>query len=853
MRRIMSAGRIRTGIVGAAAAWAAAAGAVAPPDRAADYRAEHARLAAEIAALQPESNAWRRLERETLRRDALVMPSDRTPLDVVLRRTRALLAHLRTMHGAPDLAAEAAAMDALEARRGEADATGALFDQACELRRRVALKNPLLDFDRILFLTHGKQTRGEIHMIDQYFGFNARPGGGVHVLEAPFGEAPRARDLFAGATVGRGRLKGRTLSGGSFIALDLDFDAQSVAFAWTEAAWEVPADADWSGQHWTREECRLRPAGYHHYFWRPESCYHVFRARLDGTGIEQLTDGPWNEYDPCFLPGGRIAFISERCGSNVRCGARWCPSAVLHAMNGDGSDLRPLSFHETNEWHPSVANDGRIVYTRWDYVDRDNDAAHHLWTCFPDGRDPRAPHGNYTTHREGRPWMELGIRAVPGRRTFMAIAAPHHGENYGSVILIDPAVPDDGLMSQTRRLTPEAFFPESESAPGVPHAKGRHSPKGEVFGQPWPLDEDFFLCTWDPDQKHYALALADSFGNRIVLHRDPDLPCLDPIPLRPRPRPPVIPVQTAAPGTGGNTAVVAVMNVYDSKLPFPPNERVAALRVVQVFGKDNAYADVPRIGEAAESIARGVIGTVPVEADGSAHFEMPAGVEVYFQALDERGRAIQTMRSGTYAHPGESLTCTGCHEPKLRASPPAASAAPLAMRRAPSKLAPGPSGSYPVTFARLVQPVLDRHCVACHARSPKAPDLSPAPFEAAEKAGKEVSAPEWLNGVRTAKHGWSRAYASLAKFGWGMAGGNGIIFEQKQYSIPGRIGARAAYLPIPLGNGHHNVKLSDEEWTRLFTWLDCNSVFYGAYHDPAAQARGETVAPKLGYLPAHAR
>lgn len=847
----MSASHVRSWFLAGGVAWAAGAAAV-PAHRAADYRAEHARLAAAIASRPAQSNAWPRLEREALRRDALVLASDTSPLDIVLRRTRALLAHLRAMPGAPDLAAEAEALAAIEALRtgAAADAAGALFDEACELRRRIALKNPLLDFDRILFLTHSKQGRGEIHMIDQYFGFNAKPGGGLFVLEDAFGETPRARNLLEGATVERGRLKGRGLTGGSFIALDLDYDAGSAAFAWTEAQWEVPPDADWSGQHWTREECLHRPPGYHHYFWRPESCYHVFRANLDGSGLAQLTDGSWNEYDPCFLPDGRIAFISERCNSNVRCGARWCPSAVLHAMNGDGSDLRPLSFHETNEWHPSVANDGRIVYTRWDYVDRDNDAAHHLWTCFPDGRDPRAPHGNYTTNREGRPWMELGIRAVPGRRTYMAIAAPHHGENYGSVILIDPGVPDDGLMSQTRRLTPETLFPEAESAPGIPHARGRHTPKGEVFGQPWPLDEDFFLCTWDPDQKNYALALADSFGNRIVLHRDPSVPCLDPIPLRPRARPPVIPVQTAAPGTRNDTAVVAVMNVYDSERPFPEGERVAALRVVQVFGKDNAYLDAPRIASAVESLARGVLGTVPVESDGSAHFEMPAGVEVYFQALDGRGRAIQTMRSGTYAHAGESLTCAGCHAPRLRAAP---ATAPLAMRRAPSKLAPGPSGSYPLTFPRLVQPVLDRQCIACHSRSARAPDLSPATFETASAPGKGVSPTEWFNGVRASKHGWSRAYASLVKFGWGMAGGNGIIFEQPQYSVPGRIGARAAYLPVPLGNGHHDVKLTDEDWARLFTWLDCNSVFYGAYHDPAAQSRGEAVAPKLGYLPAYAR
>lgn len=693
-------------------------------------------------------------------------------------------------------------------------------------------------------------------MIDQYFGFNAAPGGGLYALDNAFDATPPVRPLFANATVANGRLAGRRLDGGSFVALDLDFDARTVAFAWTEAAWQVDDNADWNGQPWSREECRLRPASYHHYYWRPESCYHIFRFDLDDGALLQLTDGPWNDYDPCFLPDGRIAFVSERVGSNVRCGARWCPAAVLHAVDRDGENLEALSFHETNEWQPSVAHDGRIVSTRWDYIDRDNDAAHHMWICYPDGADPRAPHGNYTGHREGRPWMELGLRAVPGRPTYMAIAAPHHGQNYGSVLLIDPTQPDDGAMSQIRRLTPEVLFPEAESAPGVPHERGRHQPKAEVFGQPGPLDEDVFLCVWDPDQRLYALTLADSFGNREVLYRDSEIPCLDLIPLRPRPRPPVLPRRTAPPrpppAPPSGLATVVVANVTHSELPFPEGRRVAALRVVQIFGKDNAYLDVPRIGFAAESAARGVLGTVPVEEDGSAHFVMPAGVEVYFQALDRRGRVIQTMRSGTYAHDGERLTCAGCHEPQ-HAAPPATAPALAALRRPPSTLKPGPPGSYPITFPRRVQPVLDRHCRACHERSARAPNLSGELFEEATGPGKAVSAPAWLGGVRHANHGWSRAYVSLSKFAWAMAGGNGIAFRQPQFSTPGQVGAGVSHLALMLGNGHHDVKLSDEDWERLVTWLDCNSVFYGAYLDPLAQAQGEPARPKLGFLPAFAR
>ncbi|MCX7817604.1 MAG: hypothetical protein N2652_00055 [Kiritimatiellae bacterium] len=825
-----------------------------------DARKEFERLAREIAGTKFDTEVRQRLERESRRTDALIQPTDRSPLDVVLRRTRALLTHLRAQPGAPDLSAEAAELAALEARAANgplpADGADERFLAARALRRRIAFRNPLLNFDRIALLLHSKQARGEIHMIDQFFGFNAARGGGLVVIEDPFGAAPRVRRPLEGATIANGRLTGRPLAGGSFISLELDYDGRTVYFAWTEADARVPSPEEWAGQPWSWEECRLRPAGYHHYHWRPESTYHIFRASLEGGPVMQLTDGRWNEYDPCVLPDGRIAFISERVGSNVRCGARWCPSAVLYAMQPDGSALEPLSFHETNEWQPSVAHDGRIVYTRWDYVDRDNDAAHHMWVCNPDGSDPRAPHGNYTDRREMRPWMLLGLRAVPGRRTFIAVAAPHHGEQYGSVVLVDPAMPDDGRMSQVRRLTPEVLFPEAESAPGVPHDRGRHEPKGEVFGQPWPLDEDFFLCVWDPEQRHYALTLADSFGNREVLYRDPEFPCLDPIPVRPRERPPVIPRRAPpmvgySPSRPTGLATVVVANVYASRRPFPAGRRVAALRIVQIFGKDTAWLDVPRIGAAAESIARGVLGTVPVEEDGSAHFVMPAGVEVYFQALDGRGRAIQTMRSGTWAHDGATLSCAGCHEPRHAAPPVQFS--PLAARRPPSSLRPGPSGSYPLTFPRLVQPVLDRHCVRCHAGARGRPDLRAEPFEPATGPGARVSAPEWLAGVRHAHHGWSRAYAALSPFGWSRAGGNGIIFEQEQYSTPGRVGADAAHLARMLSNGHHDVRLSPEDWERIVTWLDCNSLFYGAYHDPEAQRQGELVPPRLGWRPEYAR
>jgi hypothetical protein len=790
-------------------------------------------LVGEIAA----SKNWDgpRLEREALRQEALILPEDRTPCDVVFRRTGALLEFLRTQPNAPDLAAESAARAALKPEpNADLAQQQARFAALTALRRRIAFKNPLLDFDRIAFLKHNKQARGSRHMVDQYFGFNAEQAGGVYVLERPFGDQPTVRSLLADARVGNGRLQGRALENrGGFISLDLDWDAQTLLFAFTEAEHVLPPGVTCDTNFWSEADAAREPQ-HRFYHFRPETCYHLFSLTSDGRALTQLTDGPVNDFDGCFLPDGRVAFISTRTGGQLRCGFRPDPTYTLHAMRPDGSDIVQLSYHDTNEWHPSVDHNGMLAYTRWDYVDRDSDVAHHLWHCFPDGRDPRSFHGNYPDQRESRPWMEMSIRAVPGSQKYVAVAAPHHGVAYGSLVLIDPREQDDRGMGQLKRITPEVPLPESESAPGVPHPKGKHSPNAEVYGTPWPLSEDFYLVVYDAGRKNYGLYLLDSFGNRELLYRDPALACLDPIPLKPRPRPPILPVQTtqaqsdrrddADPGMG----TVMVMNAYESAQPWPAGTQIKRLRVVALFPKDNSVADQPNIGHAAQSLCRGVLGTVPVEADGSASFRMPTGVGVYFQALDEHGLAIQTMRSATYLHPGETLTCRGCHESKQASAGMGDGKRPLAMGREPSTLEPEATGSFPLTFPRLVQPVLDAKCVGCHnekATTKRAPSLRGDQFGA---------------------NGWSEAFLTLNRRAWGMSGGNGIALKQRQYSIPGQDGARVSPLYQLIAKGHHEVKLTDEEMRRVTLWLDCNSNFYGAYHDTEKQARGELVLPRLG-------
>ncbi len=758
-----------------------------------------------------------RLQREAWNREALLQDGDRDPLDVVLRRTRALLNDLRRMDSRLDVSAEAAELARLQKQASMtevSDASGreALFERVCRLRRTLAFRNPLLDFDRILFLTHHRARYD--HMVDQYFGFHAEVGGGVYILQDPFSDHPTVKNVLENAVVENGRLRGRKLEGGAFISLDLSYDGSEMLFAWTEADPVV--------ETWTDHVP-------HEILWTPRSTYHVFKVNADGTELRQLTDGPWNDFDPCFLPNGRIVFVSERRGGFLRCGLRPDPTYTLHGMEADGSDIITLSYHETHEWHPSVDNHGMVVYTRWDYVDRDSDIAHHLWLTTPDGRDPRSFHGNYPTVRESRPWMEMSIRAIPNSHRYVSVAAPHHGQAYGSLVLIDHQVEDDRSMSQAKRLTPDVHFPESETRPGLPSYSKRSVAPAMAFGTPWPLSENYYLCVYDAASQHHGLYLIDGFGNRELLFRDPRVPCLDPIPLQARHRPPVIPSRTQqARADRGNEplrpATIAVMNVYDSDSDWPPGTEIQALRIIQLFPKTTPAATQPNIGIGNQSLARGVLGTVPVEADGSAYFEAPVGVPVYFQALDQKGLAVQTMRSDTYVHAGEQMTCQGCHESKRQASRPATSATPRALRRPPSTIEPEFDDAYPLSFARLVQPVLDRHCVQCHAEE-----------EVCDLRGDTFG--EW---------GWSQAYHSLGAFAWAKHGGNGWIKKNgTSYSIPGQVGARVSKLHHLLDKGHYEVNLNAEDQRRITLWLDCNSTFYGAYHDTEKQARGVRVVSSL--------
>jgi hypothetical protein len=274
------------------------------------------------------------------------------------------------------------------------------------------------------------------------------------------------------------------------------------------------------------------------------------------------------------------------------------------------------------------------------------------------------------------------------------------------------------------------------------------------------------------------------------------------------------------------TAQVGVINVYNSRLPFPEDTTIKALRIIKLLPKTTPLINKPRIGYGNEKGARAVLGTVPVENDGSAYFRLPAGKAVYFQVLDERGLAVQSMRSDTYVHPGQRLLCRGCHEPR-RSAPVVPGRLPLAFRRPPSRIQPDVEGSNPFSFPRLVQPVLERKCVACHEKEPKAPDL---------RKGDWKKNPDY----RYTSYNNLREYA----FFFGSFRNEYDPWTTPR-TIPGRFGARASKLYEILRQGHHDTMLSKEDLHRITLWLDCNSDFFGSYENTQAQARGDIVLPTL--------
>jgi len=719
-------------------------------------------------------------------------------IEAVMTAADRLLSNLSEMTGAPDLNEEKRTLAQLQSRIAGVDSIDeaerlSLYRDIRWLARRIAFKNPLLAGKRVLFMTRKRFICQMLHeYLGYYYDYEDISGGGIYMLERP------------GHSFARRNLVDDQLGRGNFTTLALSYDAKTIYFAFAERAEKKPD------------------------FYSPQrKCFHLFAMDVDGRNIRQITHGPEDDFDPCPLPDGGVAFMSSQRGGFTRCNNPWepLPAHTLHRLDPTLTQRRTLSFHETSEWHPSVLHDGRIVYIRWDYVDRSAANFHGLWITNPDGSAAKALFGNYT--------MKINAcyqpKAIPNSHKLAFLAGAHHADVGGSLVLLDPhriaLDPETGQddFGAIEVLTPEVCFPE---APGWP---------GSYFHSPWPLSEDYFLVSFSfdplpgmgPDIKadtKTGLYYFDRFGNMELLYREEGISSMYPIPLESRKVPPVVPSMLDEKLADEGEFVLT--DVRLSHFPMPEDRPIVALRIFQVLPKSRTHvANKPRIGYANAESARMLLGTVPVEPDGSAYFRAPAGKPLYFQAVDARGRAVQSMRSVTYLQPGERQGCVGCHERRNEAAT-AANPRLLAMQRAPSRIEPGPDGTRPFSFPRLVQPILDKHCVRCHDGS-RGDDKSDIVLTG-QSAGQ-----------------FAKSYENLEPFvRWYEWGGDSI---EPIVTRPGRVGADASPLASVIADSLHSehVALTDVELQRLYIWLDGNVPFYGTYEveEQVAQKSGKSVPP----------
>ncbi len=669
----------------------------------------------------------------------------------------------------------------------EARWRSAYFDVR-QIVRSLALSNPLLDFDQILFVKRAPTMFP--HLSDQYYGWWSRPGGGVFVLEKFKSDQPQVRCLT------------ESWPAGNFLRPDLSYDATKVLFAFSTY------DPSIANEKNKRDKANV-----------PESVfYHLFELDLDTGDARQLTRGKYDDFDGRYLPTGEVLFLSTRKGqflqctqansqqtlsanlpdSYVRCGGddyRPVPVFTMHAISHDGKHIRPASAFETFEYTPSIANDGRVLYCRWDYIDRFNGHFFSLWSSNPDGTNAQLVYGNFTK----RPQATLEPRSVPGSNKILFTAAAHHSITGGSLVLLDQAKGNEGEAPITR-LTPEVPFPETEQN------------VGSYYANPWPLSEDFYLVSWSDhmlaphgryeDERNpinaQGIYLCDRFGNLELLHRDPDISSMTPMPIKARPKPPVF--SSFVDWSGEQIGNIVLQDIYHG-LPGIERGEVKRLRIVGVVPKVQPNMNLPSLGVSREETGKFVLGSVPVEDDGSAFFQIPSGLSVFFQALDAHGMALQTMRSLTYVQPGQTLSCIGCHEPRQSAP---RSQTLLAMQRGPSQIQLGPEGTWPLRYDMLVQPVLDRQCVQCH--QPGAEDPLAARTDLSH-------AQSWQTLITYADNDLSD-----------------LVFE-RDASLPGDNPARQCKLLQYLRTDpiHVPIELSDDDLRRLATWMDTYGHTQGAF------------------------
>ncbi len=653
------------------------------------------------------------------------------------------------------------------------------FDRVYSMARWIRLR--MLGIDRLLAVHRSPVRSGHVYEYHTPgYERGGSPGGGIYACVPGPDGFKRRKIVDAGK--------------GLIARCDLSFDGREILFNWR----------------------------------KPGKRFQVYRVNVDGSGLKQLTTGKYDNYDAVWLPVGDVVFVSNRDRQWALC--LWTSMGVLYRMDRDGGKQRRISFNYLQDFTPKVTSDGRIMFSRWDYVDRPVQPTKGIWTMDPDGSMMRGYYGN----RVLSPKSFVDAQSIPGTQRVLCTWAGHLGWLNGALGTIDPTRGDNTQAAITS-LTPECDTGKVD----------QYRPNSDFLGRyetPYPIDGKHYLFSHNGDAMLRDFAGTEEW---LILGRKDGKGFYSPRPLRPRTKPPVR--RSALAPSAGKWASVIVQDVYEGLLPHVKRGEVKQIYVVQELPKAGPTNKLRRKGLDGHQFtvvsghgtfaAKKIWGYAAVEADGSAHFKVPADLPIYFMAIDTAGRAVQRMRTWMQFRPGERQSCIGCHESRLAAPRPGQR--PLAMKRGAQELKLPEWGSDGFSYPRLIQPIWDRYCLRCHDGKKKPMDLD---FRDSMTTHFSTSY-DLLVPWRWARNpnGYEKEHGRKPYVNWVPTTSWSGSEKHVRNITPNKWGSPASRLAEVILSGHPDkkgkkrIKMDEKSRRRVFAWIDLNVPFYGSYEEPVYQ------------------
>ena len=524
--------------------------------------------------------------------------------------------------------------------------------------------------------------------------------------------------------------------------------------------------------------------------------WNVFEVKLNNGDCKKLIDNPEPDlefYDGTYLPDGRIIANSNIGYQGVPCVNGSDPVGNMVLYTPQSKNLRRLTFDQDANWNPVIMNNGRVMYTRWEYTDLTHYYTRIVMNMNPDGTEQKALYGSGSMF----PNSTFDVQPLPGYASaFVGIISGHHGvARSGRLILFDPAKARKGAAGMLQEIP-------HRNRPIVEEVKDRLvDGVWPQFIKPSPLNDTYFLVAAKLDKNDlWGIYLVDKFDNVTCLHKMEGEGYISPIAVRKTVTPPAIPDRVKL---DNKQATVFIQDIYEGEgLKGIPRGTVKSLRLhAYEYAYVQTQSDHNWHGIQSGWDIKRMLGTVPVEEDGSVIFKIPANTPVSIQPLDKDGVAVQWMRSWLTGQPGEIVSCVGCHEDQNQIVIPKRV---IASQKAPHALTPPEGGTRSFTFDLEVQPILDRACIACHNGEGKAFDL-----RGGKKDGK----------------GYGTSYLNLHPYVHRQGGeGDMVVLYPYEYH------PNTSELVRLLKKGHYNVQLTDAEWRKIYNWIDYNAPDKGYFN-----------------------